>query len=108
MLATGYGVVNAVRSTNIVTAMEAILLRRIKRALLGATVAPATTVLSLGILITWPNPLFAFSLGSGKITVASDHPIMATALVLFPAAGTLGLCLVFRFWRSRLREWRRL
>jgi len=55
--------------------MEAILLRRVKRALLGATVALATTALSLGILITWPNPLFAFSLGSGKISVASDHPI---------------------------------
>jgi len=55
--------------------MEAILLRRIKRTLLGATVALAVAALSLGILITWPEPLFAFSLGSGRIIVASDRPI---------------------------------
>ena len=47
----------------------------IKRTLLWATVGLATVALSLGVLITWPNPLFAFSLGSGKIVVASDHPI---------------------------------
>ena len=66
---------DAVRSTNIATAMEAILLRTIKRTLLWATVVLATVALSLGILITWPGPLFAFSLGSGNIIVASDHPI---------------------------------
>jgi hypothetical protein len=55
--------------------MEAILLRVIKRTLLWATAAMATVALLLGALITWPAPLFAFSLGSGKIIVASDRPI---------------------------------
>jgi hypothetical protein len=54
---------------------KAILLRAIKRTLLWATVALATIALSLCVLITWPAPLFAFSLGSGKIIVASDRPI---------------------------------
>ncbi len=63
------------RPTNIAIAMEAILLRAIKRTLLWATVALATVALSLSALITWPGPLFAFSLGSGKIIVASDRPI---------------------------------
>jgi hypothetical protein len=44
------------------------LLRAIKRTLLLATVALATVAMSLGAMITWPEPLFAFSLGSGKIT----------------------------------------
>jgi hypothetical protein len=57
--------------------MEANVLRTIKRTLLWTTVALAVIALSLGILITWPNPLFAFALGSGKITVASDRPIPA-------------------------------
>ena len=51
------------------------MLRTIKRTLLGAIVALAVAALSLGILITWPEPLFAFSIGSGKIIVASDRPI---------------------------------
>jgi hypothetical protein len=55
--------------------MEAILLRTIKRTLLWATVLLATAALSLCAMITWPQPLFAFSLGSGKIAVASDRPI---------------------------------
>jgi hypothetical protein len=51
------------------------LLRTIKRTLLWASVALATVALSLCALITWPELLFAFSLGSGKIVVASDRPI---------------------------------
>jgi hypothetical protein len=47
----------------------------IKRTLLwaGATLAAAAAV--FGALIVWPDPLFAFSLGSGKIIVRSDLPI---------------------------------
>ncbi len=37
--------------------------------------AVVTIALALAILITWPGPFFAFSLASGKISVASDHPI---------------------------------
>jgi hypothetical protein len=55
--------------------MEAVVLRAIKRALLWGTAAPATFALLLGALITWPDSLFAFTLGSGKIVVASDHAI---------------------------------
>jgi hypothetical protein len=51
------------------------LLRLIKRTLLWASVALGTAALSLCALITWPEPLFAFSLASGKIVVASDRPI---------------------------------
>lgn len=49
--------------------------RIIKRALLGACAVVVCAALSLGILIFWPDPLFAFSLGDGKIVVASDRPI---------------------------------
>src|SRR4051812_8634695 len=55
--------------------MEPILLRSIKRTLLWTSVALGTAALSLCALITWLEPLFAFSLGSGKIVVASDRPI---------------------------------
>jgi hypothetical protein len=51
------------------------MLRVIRRALLWATGAVAAFALLFGALIVWPNPLFAFSLGSGKITVFSDRPI---------------------------------
>ena len=51
------------------------MLRPIKRTLLWAGVALGTAALSLCALITWPDTLFAFSLGSGKIVVASDRPI---------------------------------
>jgi hypothetical protein len=60
---------------NIPPAKEAILLRSFKRTLLWASMALGTAALSLCALITWPEPLFAFSLGSGKIVVASDRPI---------------------------------
>jgi hypothetical protein len=55
--------------------MEALLLRLIKRTLLWITAAVVTVALSLGALITFPDPLFAYALGSGKIVVASDRPI---------------------------------
>ena len=61
------------------TAIEAILLRPIGRTLLWASVAVTTAALSLGALITWPDPLFAFSISSGKIIVASDRPIPSGA-----------------------------
>jgi hypothetical protein len=51
------------------------LLHLFKRTLLWASVALGTAALSLCALITWPESLFAFSLGSGKIVVASDRPI---------------------------------
>src|SRR5712691_9023039 len=55
--------------------MEAILLQVIKRTLLWAAAALASVALLFGALIVWPDPLFAFSLGTGKIAVASDRPI---------------------------------
>jgi hypothetical protein len=39
--------------------------------------ALAAAAISFGALIFWPDPLFAFSLGAGKIIVASDRPIPA-------------------------------
>ena len=51
------------------------MLRTIKRALLWACAPLACSAISFGALIFWPNPLFAFSLRSGKIIVASDRPI---------------------------------
>jgi hypothetical protein len=51
------------------------MLRTIKRTLLWAGVALAAVALLFGTLIVWPDPLFAFSLGTGKIIVASDRPI---------------------------------
>jgi hypothetical protein len=51
------------------------LLRSIKRMLLWVSVALGTAALSLFALITCPESFFAFSLGSGKIVVASDRPI---------------------------------
>ena len=51
------------------------MLQMIKRTLLWATAAVAIIALVLVALITWPNPLFAFSLGAGKLIVVSDRPI---------------------------------
>src|SRR6266581_3209046 len=55
--------------------MEAPVLQVIKRTLLWAGGAVAAAALLFGALIVWPGPLFAFSLGTGKIIVASDRPI---------------------------------
>jgi hypothetical protein len=51
------------------------MLRMIRRTLLWAGAALATPVLLFCALLVWPDPLFAFSLGNGKIVVASDRPI---------------------------------
>jgi hypothetical protein len=51
------------------------VLRVIKRTLLWAGAALAAPLPLFGALLTWPNPLFAYSLGTGKIVVASDRPI---------------------------------
>jgi len=51
------------------------MLRLVRRALLWAVGAVAAFTLLFGALIVWPDPLFAFSLGSGKISgvVASPY-----------------------------------
>lgn len=59
-------------------AREILMIRTIKRALLWAGAALAVAMLAFASLIAWPDPLFAFSLGAGKIVVASDRPIPAT------------------------------
>ena len=51
---------------------------KMKHALLWACAVPACAALSLGVLIVWPDPLFAFSLRDDKIVVASDRPIPQT------------------------------
>jgi hypothetical protein len=47
----------------------------IKRILLWAGATSVALVFLFCALIAWPDPLFAFSLGTGKIVVASDRPI---------------------------------
>jgi hypothetical protein len=49
--------------------------RAIKRTLLWTGAALLIPVLIFCALIAWPDPLFAYSLGTGKIVVASDRPI---------------------------------
>src|SRR5262245_57922511 len=51
------------------------VLRGIKRTLLWAGGALSSAALLFGALLLWPDPLFAFSLGTGKIIIASDRPI---------------------------------
>ena len=51
--------------------------RAIKRTLLWAGATSVTLVLLFCTLIAWPDPLFAFSLGTGSIVVSSDRPIPA-------------------------------
>src|SRR5262245_57166369 len=53
----------------------AVLPRVIRRALLWGGAAVATPVLLFCALLAWPDPLFAFSLDTGMIIVASDRPI---------------------------------
>jgi hypothetical protein len=55
--------------------MEAIVIRVIKRTLLWSAAVLATVALALGALITWPDPLFAYSRDFGRIVIASDRPI---------------------------------
>jgi hypothetical protein len=49
--------------------------RTIRRVLLLSGAALAGVFLSIVGLMAWPEPLFAFSIGAGKIIVASDRPI---------------------------------
>src|SRR5262249_781049 len=51
--------------------------RPLKRVILGLSAVLIAAALAFGALIAWPDPLFAFSLGAGKIVVASDRPIDA-------------------------------
>ena len=51
------------------------MLQAIKRTFAWTIAAVAAVPLIYGTLIIWPDPLFAFSLGTGKIIVASDRPI---------------------------------
>jgi hypothetical protein len=51
------------------------MLRTIRRILLWSFAACAAAVLLLTGLIIWPDPLFAFSVGDGKIIIRSDRPI---------------------------------
>lgn len=51
------------------------MLRAIRRTLLWAGAGLVIPVLLFCALIAWPDPLFAFSLGTGRIVVASDRPI---------------------------------
>jgi hypothetical protein len=58
--------------------LEGVIVRRvIARTLLWGIAAVVATALLFCTLIAWPDPLFAFTLGSGKIVVASDRPIPA-------------------------------
>lgn len=49
--------------------------RAIKRTLLCAGAALAIPIFAFCALVAWPDPLFAYSLGAGKIVIASDRPI---------------------------------
>jgi hypothetical protein len=55
--------------------VEAMMLTMIRRTLLLACAAAAVAALSFVALVFWPDALFAFSLSSDKIVVASDRPI---------------------------------
>jgi hypothetical protein len=54
------------------------MFRTLKRAILWVRAALMAVALAMATLIAWPDPLFAFSLGSGKIVVAADRPIDVT------------------------------
>jgi hypothetical protein len=54
---------------------EAIMPWAIKRTLLWSGAALLIPVLLFCVLVAYPDPLFAFSLGSGWIVVSSDRPI---------------------------------
>lgn len=54
------------------------MLRLVMRIVLWIGAAYAGASLLFCALIIWPDPLFAFTLGSGKIIVASDRPIPST------------------------------
>jgi hypothetical protein len=51
------------------------MLRTIKRVLLWSLTACVSAALLFVGLIIWPDPLFAFSAGDGRIVIKSDRPI---------------------------------
>jgi hypothetical protein len=55
--------------------VEIALLRFFKRSILGAGSVLIAAAIVFGALLAWPDLLFAYSLGTGKIVVASDRPI---------------------------------
>jgi hypothetical protein len=58
-----------------VLGQEALLLWVVKRILLWGGIALAAIALMYAAVLAWPDPLFAFSAGTGTIVVASDRPI---------------------------------
>jgi hypothetical protein len=56
-------------------AVQALTVGIIRRTVLWACAALAFAAISSGALLFWPDPLFAFSFGAGKIILASDRPI---------------------------------
>jgi len=54
------------------------MLRLVKRALLCLGGVLVIGALLFGALLTWPDPLFAYSLDTGKIIVSSDQSISAS------------------------------
>lgn len=59
------------------------MLRAVKRTLLWAGGTAGSAALLFGVLLLWPDPLFPYSLGTGKIVVASDMPIPSAGGELF-------------------------
>jgi hypothetical protein len=55
--------------------MEVRVFYFVKRALLFAGGVLVMGALLFGALLMWPDPIFAYSLGTGKIVVSSDQPI---------------------------------
>jgi len=55
--------------------VEIALLRFFKRSMLGVGSVLIVATIVFGALLAWPDLLFAYSLGTGKIVVSSDRPI---------------------------------
>jgi hypothetical protein len=55
--------------------LEAVMSRLFMRTVLWISAAFASAALLFGTPFIWPDPLFAFSVSDGKITVKSDRPI---------------------------------
>jgi hypothetical protein len=62
--------------------------RFVKRTLLCAGGALVIGALLFGALLMWPDALFAYSFGTGKIVVSSDEPI--------PTSGESVFCAIVR------------
>jgi hypothetical protein len=90
--------------------------RWLKRLVLYAVAGLVAVALAFGGLIVWPKPLFAFSLGAGRIVVSSDRPIAAAGAErvlrdcerllerspLQPKSGQYQLYVANEEWRHRL------